>query len=170
MLKRIDRRVALKLGLVALVWTLLTGTLGAAVVYSSTAFEGLITPSFDGSAFFVAAFVLAALLGVLIESPKALLPLTALMCLGGAALFAAVYFSPSWAGITVRTTGAENFATTRVMLFFSLMILPALVGAMLGNLAGGFLNPHQEILRDPADVQEEQDTWWSARERTRRQP
>jgi len=165
MLKRLDRRVALKLGITALVWTMLTATLGAAVVHSSTTFRGLITPNLDGSVFFIAAFLLSALLGLLIEPPKVLLPLTALMCLVGAALFAVVYFSPSWAGITVRTTAAENFATTRVMLFFALMILPGMVGAMLGNLAGGFLNPRQELLRDPAALQEEQSTWWATRQR-----
>lgn len=167
MLSKIDRRIALKLGITAVVWTLLTATLGASVVYSSTTFEGLISPSLDGSIFFIAAFVLAALLGVLIETPKALLPLTALMCLVGAALFAAVYFSPSWAGVTVRTTAAENFATTRVMLFFALMLLPAMVGAMLGNLAGGFLNPRQEILRDPTHLADEQNTWWTSRAQKR---
>lgn len=165
MFKRLDWRIALKMGIVALVWALLTATLGASVVHSSTTFKGLITPNLDGSMFFIAAFLLALLLGLLIESPKVLLPLTALMCLGGSALFAAVYFSPSWANITVRTTAAENFATTRVMLFFALMILPAMVGAMLGNLTGGFLNPRQEILRDPADLQEEQSTWWATRQR-----
>jgi heme A synthase len=166
---RIDRRIALKLGITAVVWVLLTATLGAAVVYSSTTFEGLISPNLDGSVFFIAAFLLAAMLGVLIETPKALLPLTALMCLVGAACFAVVYFAPSWAGITVRTTAAENFATTRVMLFFALMLLPAMVGAMLGNLAGGFLNPRHEILRDPSDIAVEQNTWWTSRARNRDQ-
>jgi hypothetical protein len=165
MFKRLDRRIALKMGIIALVWTLLTATLGATVVHSSTTFKGLITPNLDGSMFFIAAFLLAALLGLMIESPKVLLPLTALMCLVGSALFAVVYFSPSWANITVRTTAAENFATTRVMLFFALMILPAMVGAMLGNLTGGFLNPRQEILRDPEDLQDEQSTWWATRQR-----
>lgn len=132
------RNQLLRAGLVALQWLLLTVALGAVVVYCSDALEGFISPNLESGFMFFGAFVLAFLLGISIESFKVLMPLAVLMCVGASIIFVMVVFSPTYAEITIRTVQLENYATTRAFLFTALMFLPAVVGAGLGNLAGGW--------------------------------
>lgn len=136
-MRKITRNQLLRIGLIALQWFLLTMALGAVVVYSSDALEGFVTPSLESGFMFLGAFVFAFLLGISIESFKLLMPLAVLMCVGASFIFVMVIFSPTYAEVTIRTTQLENYATTRAFLFTVLMFLPAVVGAGLGNLAGG---------------------------------
>lgn len=138
-IRKPSRAHLIRVGLIALQWTMLTLALGAIVVYSSDSLEGYISPRIDASFLFLGAFVAAFLLGTSIESFKVLMPLAVLMCFGASMVFVMVLFAPSFADITVRTTALENYAATRVFLFSTLMFLPAVVGAGFGNLAGGAL-------------------------------
>lgn len=143
---KFTRNQLLRVGLVALQWLLLTVALGAVVVYSSDALEGYISPTLESGFIFFGAFAMAFLLGISIESFKVLMPLAVLMCVGASIIFILVIFSPTYAEITIRTVQLENYATTRAFLFTTLMFLPAVVGAGLGNLAGGWFR--DDVLAD----------------------
>lgn len=157
-----NQKIAIRIALIALQWSLLTLALGAVVVYSADSLRTFIEPNLDGSMVFVGAFVAAFLLGLSIESFKLLMPLAVLMCFTAAMIFAMVFFAPTFADVTVRTSSLENYAATRVFLFSVLMFLPALVGAGLGNFAGG--NFRDDILgpdTDPDGV--DQSSWYARR-------
>lgn len=157
----VSRRALARAGIVALQWVLLTIALGAVVVYSADSLRAFIEPNMDGSFVFLGAFVAAFILGTSIESFKVLMPLAVLMCMTAAMIFALVLFAPSYADVTVRTSSLENYAATRVFLFTVLMFLPALVGAGLGNLAGGYLR--DDVLGPEDDYQGVDRTSWYAR-------
>ena len=157
-----NRKIALRVGLIAVQWVLLTIALGAVVVYSADSLRAFIEPNLDGSMVFLGAFVAAFVLGMSIESFKVLMPLAVLMCIVAAMIFAMVLFSPTFADVTVRTNAMENYAATRVFLFTVLMFLPALVGAGFGNLAGGYL---RDDILGPENEYEgvDQSSWYARR-------
>ena len=142
----LTRNQLLRIGLVTLQWLLLTFALGAAVIYSSDALDGFVTPNLDSAYVFFGAFVAAFLLGISIESFRVLMPVVVLMCAGASVIFVLVVFAPTYAEVTIRTTQLENYATTRAFLFTVLMFLPAVVGAGFGNLASGFFR--DDVLSD----------------------
>ena len=158
---RNNRNIAIRIGLVTLQWLLLTIALGAVVVYSADSLRGFISPNLDGSLVFLGAFLAAFVLGMSIESFKVLMPLTVLMCFAASLIFALVLFAPSFADVTVRTNALENYAATRVFLFSVLMFLPGLVGAGLGNLAGGYLR--DDILGPEDEIDGVDHSSWYAR-------
>lgn len=159
---RITARQALRIGLFSLQWICLTVAMGALMVRTEPSVEGLIGGQFDLSYVLLGAFVAGLLLGLSIPRPLVLYPLTILMCVGAGTIFVSFLFSPTWTDITVRTTALENFATTRAVLYGGLMLAPAGLGALLGNLVSGIIGPYGEIL--PADDDSfTGPSWWETR-------
>jgi hypothetical protein len=160
---RESQRTMIRALCIGLQWIAVTTVVGALAIRSDVAFERLITPHLGAGVMFVGAFVGAALLGLTVESPKALGALVLAMCVVSASFVALVLYAPVWEGIIVRTTALDNLATQRAMILALLMAMAALPGAALGNLAGGWLNPRHEILADPRDVGAEEQPWWERR-------
>ena len=107
------------------------------------------------SGFFAAAFLLALLLGLAVESPKWAVALTFAMCLVAAAVYGGVIYAPVWLDIAVSTVTFQNYVTQQVMLLFLWCVIPALCGALLGCFAGSALRPSRsarEVSQGPA--------WW----------
>ncbi len=125
---------------VGIIWCLLTVALGAVVIYSNPAFEGIVTPHASTLLMLAGAFLLAGILGTIIRSPILLLVLTALMCIGGASFFAIVVLAPTWNGVVERTVNLENYVTLRVFVYTAIMLLPALFGALSGIVVGGWMD------------------------------
>lgn len=159
---RVTARQALRIGLFSLQWICLTVAMGALMVRTEPSVEGLIGAQLDLSYVFFGAFLAGLLLGLTIPQPVVLYPLTLLMCVGAGVIFVSFLFSPTWADITVRTTALENFATTRAVLYGGLMLVPAGIGALLGNLVSGIIGPYGEIL-PPADDSFTGPSWWDTR-------
>lgn len=160
---RLSRFRLMKAGIITLQWLLLTISLGAVVVYSSDALDGLLSAKLDGSLIFFAAFIAAFILGMSIDSFKVLMAVSILMCLGASIVFAIVVLAPTYAGVTIRTTQLENYITTRMFLFVALMFLPAVVGAGFGNLAGGYIGddmPEDDLQKRGAPSR---DSWYERR-------
>lgn len=151
----------IRMGIIALHWLMLTLALGALIVYSADSLQAFLSPTLDGSLIFVGAFVAAFLLGMSLDSFKALMPLTLLMCLGACAVFVFVLFSPTFADVTVRTNSLDNYAATRVFLFMVLMFLPAVVGAGIGNFAGSYVRDDIYGPEDPPYV--DNTSWFEQR-------
>ncbi len=158
---KITREIMIRMGIVALQWLMLTLALGALIVYSADSLQAFLSPTLDGSLIFVGAFVAAFLLGLSIESFRALIPLTVLMCFGACAVFVMVLFGPTFVDVTVRTNALNNYAATRVFLFMVLMFLPAVVGAGIGNFAGGYVRDDIYGPEDPPYV--DNTSWFEQR-------
>jgi hypothetical protein len=159
-------RTIARLGLAAAQWLLLTAALGASIVHSSPAVEGLLTPRIDGSWPFVVAFVAALLLGITIRPYPALAVFTALMLVGAAGIFSALIATPALDGTIVWTTALRNFAIDRLIVLPLVLALPAMLGAAAGSLLRGALDSRHELLAGPAqDEPAEADrvAWWDAR-------
>lgn len=131
-----------RIGVVGLMWCLITTALGALVIYSSSALERFVSPQIDTLVMLAGVYLLTALFGTFIRSWSVLLVLTGCMCLGGASFFALVVLAPTHSGIIVRTVDLENYATTRVLLSAITMVLPALFGALTGIVVGGWMDKH----------------------------
>ncbi len=148
-----------RIALFILQWCLLTVGLGAVVVYSAPDLDGLISPHFDLTLMIAAALVMAAVLGLIVRSMIVAILLSVLMCAGSTLMFAITMFAPTFNGAVVRTGDLENFVTTRMLLYALLMVIPALIGVLIGNLAGGALDERREILTERTESQR---GWWSS--------
>lgn len=162
-MKRLDRRQALRISLVALQWVSLTVAMGALLVRTDDSIEGLLGGQIDLSYMFFAGFAAGLFLGISVPIARVLYPLTFLMCLGAAVIYVSLLFSPTWVDITVRTGALENFATTRGLFFGGLMLVPASLGALFGHLGSGILGRHGEILRPHDDESREAPSWTERR-------
>jgi hypothetical protein len=144
----------------AIQWLLLTTALGALVIHTDRSLEGLIGLHIEGGFAFLGAAIIGFLLGATVERTMALVPMTFFCCLGGALLYVALLYVPVWQGTLVGTTGLENFATTRALLYFGLAIVPISVGALAGRLLGPML-PGGDLLADPKERRNHD--WWLVR-------
>ncbi|MEZ4522324.1 MAG: hypothetical protein R3A46_11880 [Thermomicrobiales bacterium] len=153
-------RTRIGIGVVALQWLLLTFALGVMIIYTDQSLNGLIGLHLDSGYAFVGATIIGFLMGATVERTKALVPMVALCCLGGSAVYVALLFFPVWTGKLVQTVGLENFASTRALLYFGLSIVPVSLGAMTGRLVGSLV-PGGDLLRRRRD--DARDNWWLAR-------
>jgi hypothetical protein len=140
--------------LVGLQWLLLTSALGALVIYTDRSLEGLLDLHVEGGYAFFGAVLIGFLLGATIENNKTLIAMTILCCAGAAALFVAIILLPVWTNTIIGTTGLENFATTRALLYFGLAIIPVSMGALGGRMIGPLL-PGRDLLADPRESERE---------------
>jgi hypothetical protein len=140
--------------LAALQWLLLTSALGALVIYTDRSLEGLLGLHIEGGYAFFGALLIGILLGATIENNKALIAMTILCCAGAAAMFVAIILLPVWTNTIIGTTGLENFATTRALLYFGLEIIPVSMGALGGRMFGPLL-PGRDLLADPRESERE---------------
>jgi Na+/glutamate symporter len=159
---RIERRTLLRAALIAGQWLLLTIALGAVIVRTERTFEGLISPRYDSSSVFIAAFLAALLLGITISSPRALAVAVALLCIGASGLFILLLYIPAWEGTILRTEALDNFALDRGMVLTLLLALPASIGALGGWFLGAAFSPTQEVF-PPDKPAGTEPSWWSRR-------
>src|SRR5687768_10762144 len=124
MKRRDTGRIVRQVAYVALLWLSVTVAFASVVVHSANALRDYVTPHLGGAMIFVAAFVLAGLLGLQVESPKALIPLTIGMCLVGASIYAGVIYSPVWLDISVATVTLKNYVTQQALLIFMWSFIP----------------------------------------------
>ncbi len=140
-----------------LIWTACTMALGTLVIHTDQSLRGILGFHIDGGYAFVGATLIGFILGVTFERPSVLVPLTLLCCAGGAAMYAALLFTPVWTGVLIQTTGLENFASTRALLYFGLAIIPLSMGAVAGRLLGTLI-PGGDLLAEPRGAYSER--WW----------
>jgi hypothetical protein len=152
---RITRDAVLWAARAFMIWLCATLALTSAAIHSGTALRYFITPHYSGALIFGAAFLLAILLGLAVESPKWAVILTFAMCLVGAAVYGGVIYSPIWLDIAATTIAFQNYVCQQVLLLFLWCSIPAMTGALLGNFAGASLRP-------PRGAREAtpQTTWW----------
>jgi hypothetical protein len=162
---RLGRRTVIALA--ALQWVLLTIALGALVVHTDRSLEGLLGLHIQGSYAFFGALLIGFLLGATIENTRALIALAFFCCAGGAAIFIAVILLPVWTNTIMGTTGLENFATTRALLYFGLAIIPVSIGALAGRLLGPTI-PGGDLLDDRR--KQDGSEWWLNRVQQRQPP
>lgn len=145
------------IALAGIQWLLLTVALGAMVIYTDRSLEGLLGLHIEGGYAFFGAVLIGFLLGATIEHTKALITLSFLSCVGAAAMYVALLLLPVWTDTIIGTTGLENFATTRALLYFGLAVIPVSMGALGGRLIGPMI-PGGDRLADPRD--KDQHLWW----------
>jgi hypothetical protein len=163
------KRIAVRAVAIGVQWIFLTIALGSLVMRSDTSFADLISPHLGAAPMFVGAFVASMLLGLTVESPRYLAPLTLLMCLCSAAFIGVLTYAPVVDGVLVRTTGLDNYVTQRVLIVTILLIMAAIPGATMGNLLGAYLNIRQEVMPHPEDlVSETEIPWWDRRDASRK--
>lgn len=155
------RRVV-RAALIAGQWFVLSVFLGAALVRTERTFEGLISPRYDSSTVFIAAFIAALLLGLTIESPRILFPAVFLMCLAAAGLFILVTYVPAWEGTILRTRALDNFAINRSLVLLLLMTFPAAIGAVSGYFLGGLFDARHEVLGSETEPDTDP-SWWAGK-------
>jgi hypothetical protein len=161
------RRTLIRVLAIALQWVGVTTALGALAIRSDISFERFITPHWGAAPVFLGAFVGAFLLGLTLESPKALGALALLMCFVAASFVGIVLYAPVWDGTILRSNALDNFVSQRVLVLAMLMVMAALPGAAGGNLVGGWLDIRQEIMVDPRDLPDPNDEpWWEQRQPT----
>jgi hypothetical protein len=139
----------------AVIWLCVTVALASAAIHSGTALRHFVTPHFGGALIFVAAFLLALLLGFAVESPKWAVILTFAMCLVASAVYGGVIYAPVWLDIAVSTIAFQNYVSQQVLLLFLWCIIPSITGALLGCFAGASLRPSREAPTTTAG-----DGWW----------
>jgi hypothetical protein len=144
----------------AVQWLLLTATLGALIIHTDRSFEGLIDYHIQAGYAFFGALLIGVLFGATIESSKVLAALVLLACATAAGMYVAVLYTPVWTGVIVSTPGLQNFATSRSILHFGLIVVPTAMGAVLGQLIGPML-PGGDLLKDPRRYESE--NWWLTR-------
>lgn len=126
------------------IWLCVTLALASAAIHSGTALRHFVTPHVGGALLFAAAFLLALVLGLAIESPKWAVGLTFAMCAVAAAVYGGVIYSPVWLDIAVTTVAFQNYVSQQVLLLFLWSIIPAITGALLGCFAGSALRPSRD--------------------------
>ncbi|HLT21731.1 MAG TPA: hypothetical protein VKZ96_19910 [Thermomicrobiales bacterium] len=144
----------------ALQWLLLTGTLGALVIYTDRSLQGLIGYHLQAGYAFFGALVIGLLFGATIERTRVLSVVVLTACAAAAGMYAAVLYLPVWTGVIVSTSGLQNFATSRSILHFGLMLVPTGIGAVAGQLLGPMI-PGGDLLQDPKRYEAED--WWLTR-------
>ncbi|RIK39627.1 MAG: hypothetical protein DCC58_14980 [Chloroflexi bacterium] len=142
---------------VGVIWLCTTLGMSSAALHSGAALRDYVTPHFGGALIFAAAFVLALLLGLAVESPKAAVILSIAMCLAAAAVYGGVIYAPVWLDIAISTIAFQNYVSQQVLLLFLWCVIPAIAGALVGNFAGAGLRPQQRA----ADG--ERGAWWVTR-------
>lgn len=137
------------------IWLCATLALASAAIHSGTALRQFVTPHYSGALIFAAAFLLAILLGLAVESPKWAVILTFAMCLVASAVYGGVIYAPVWLDIAVSTVAFQNYISQQVLLLFLWCIIPSLAGALIGCFAGSGLRPSRDR-RDATPAP----TWW----------
>jgi hypothetical protein len=127
-------------------WFALTLALGASLVRTEQTFAGLIDPRFDSSTSFLVAAGAAALLGITIVRPWALMAAATLLCIGAVALFVLMLYIPVWDGTVLRTRALDNFAINRSLILALLLAFPIALGAVVGLVLGALLDRRHEVL------------------------
>lgn len=145
-------------------WLGLTIGLGSLVMRSDTSFSDVISPHLGAAPMFFGAVIAGVLLGLTLESPKLLIPLVLLLCVGAASFIGVLVYSPVVDGLVVRTNALDNFVTQRTVVVSLVLGMGAVPGALVGNLLGPRLDFRQEIMPLPEDVAESQEVpWWERR-------
>jgi hypothetical protein len=137
------------------IWLCATVALASAAIHSGTALRHFITPHYGGWLIFGAAFLLALLLGLAIESPKWAVALTFAMCLVASAVYGGVIYAPVWLDIAVSTIAFQNYVSQQVLLLFLWCIIPSITGVLIGCFAGAGLRPSRDASAVTADA-----GWW----------
>ena len=131
------RRTVTTVTAIALQWLALTVALASVVVHAGAALDDYVSPNLDGLFIFLAAFLLAGLLGMTVESPKVLVPLTFGMCITASAIYGGVIYSPVWLDISTGSVTLQNYASEQALLIFLWTLIPAITGALTGYLTRG---------------------------------
>lgn len=141
-------------------WLCVTVAFASVVVHAGEALHAFVAPRLDSAFVFLAAFVLAGLLGLRVESPKALIPMTVGMLLVGASVYGGVIYAPVWLNITLGTVQFQNYATQQALLIFFWGFIPAIAGAIAGNFAGAGLRARVDRASDERTALAESPSWW----------
>lgn len=158
------RRTAVRAGAIAVQWLFLTIGLGSLVMRSDTSYSDVLSPHLGAAPMFVGAAVAGLLLGLTVESPKLLIPLVLLLCLGAASFVGVLAYAPVADGLLVRTNVLDNFVTQRVVIVSVVLGMGALPAGLGGNMLGASLDFRQEILPRPEDIEDAREVpWWERR-------
>jgi hypothetical protein len=161
------RRIIIRAFAIGLQWLALTTAVGSLVMRSDQSYAQLISPHLGAFPVFMGAIIAGFLLGLTVESPKALAPLVISMALGAAMFVGVLAYAPVVDGILLRTPSLDNYVSQRVILIFLILLIVSIPAAVGGNLLGSNLRVRQEIAHHPEDLEYEQETpWWEQRHRS----